>query len=82
MPHLETAYQASIAPGTTVTHGVAETPGLGADSDDLLDVLYDWDRVPVPRSLREFTARRANISSPLDVSGVWRFREMLRLLTT
>ncbi|MBL8851170.1 MAG: threonine synthase [Planctomycetaceae bacterium] len=43
----------------------------------MFDVLYDWDRVPVPRSLREFTARRANIGSPLDLSGVWRFRELL-----
>ena len=77
MPHTETAYQASIAPDTTVTHGVTETPELRADSDDLLDVLYDWDRVPLPRSVREFTARRANVGNPLDVSGVWRFRELL-----
>jgi threonine synthase len=35
------------------------------------------DHVPVPRSLREFTARRANAGNPLDVSGVWRFRELL-----
>ena len=77
MPQTETAYQASIAPDATVTHGVTETPELRAGSDLLHDVLYDWDRVELPRSLREFSARRANIGSPLDVSGVWRFRELL-----
>lgn len=56
---------------------MTETHAVRADSDDLLDVRYDWDRVPVPRSLREFSDRRANVTSPLDLSGVWRFRELL-----
>jgi threonine synthase len=40
-------------------------------------VSYDWDRVPVPKSLREFEPRWGNRRNPLDFSGVWRFRELL-----
>ncbi len=43
----------------------------------LLDVTYDWDRVRVPGSLREFEARWSTRNQPLDFSGVWRFRELL-----
>ncbi|MCH7689132.1 MAG: threonine synthase [Planctomycetes bacterium] len=43
----------------------------------MLDVNYEWDRIPVPDSLREFEARWANRRHPLDFSGVWRFRELL-----
>jgi threonine synthase len=77
MPIAEIAYQTSINPSLTDSYSVGEAQALRADSDDLLDVRYDWDRVKIPRSLREFTARRANASNPLDFSGVWRFRELL-----
>jgi threonine synthase len=43
----------------------------------LLDVRYDWDRIPVPASLRDFEDRWQNRRNPLDFSGVWRFRELL-----
>ncbi len=38
---------------------------------------YDWDRVAVPGSLREFEGRWSTRRNPLDFSGVWRFRELL-----
>ena len=43
----------------------------------LLDIQYDWDRIPVPGSLREFEERWTSRRNPLDYSGVWRFRELL-----
>jgi threonine synthase len=43
----------------------------------LLDVNYEWDRIPVPNSLSDFEARWVNRRHPLDFSGVWRFRELL-----
>ena len=46
-------------------------------SHDLLDVQYEWDKLPVPSSLREFEERWGNRRQPLDFSGVWRFRELL-----
>lgn len=44
---------------------------------DLLDVAYEWDRLPVPRSLKDFEARWAHRDHPLNFSGVWRFRDLL-----
>src|SRR5438552_15003644 len=43
----------------------------------LLDVAYDWDRLSPPKSLRDFEARWAQRTDPLDFSGVWRFRDLL-----
>ncbi|MBL8819559.1 MAG: threonine synthase [Planctomyces sp.] len=47
----------------------------------LLDVCYNWDQVPVPRSLREFEKRWLSRLNPVDFSGVWRFRELLPFAT-
>lgn len=46
-------------------------------TNELLDIEYDWNRVPVPASLREFERRWTTRRNPLDFSGVWRFRELL-----
>ncbi|MCA9027412.1 MAG: threonine synthase [Planctomycetaceae bacterium] len=43
----------------------------------MLDVQYEWDKLPVPSSLREFERRWSSRRNPLDFSGVWRFRELL-----
>ncbi len=43
----------------------------------LLDVAYDWNKLPVPDSLRDFEKLWARRSDPLCVSGVWRFRSLL-----
>jgi len=45
----------------------------------LLDVAYDWNRLPPPSSLKAFEARWAERSNPLNFSGVWRFRDLLPL---
>ena len=73
----DVAYQVSISPGESPTYGVDETLTLCPETNDLLDVQYDWDRVPVPSSLREFEKRWSTRLNPLDFSGVWRFRELL-----
>ena len=44
---------------------------------NLLDVAYDWDRLPLPRSLADFEAKWADRANRLSFSGVWRFRELL-----
>ena len=33
----------------------------------LLDVAYDWDRLPPPKSLREFEAKWADRTDPLEL---------------
>jgi len=71
------AFQACIAPGCGERHAVDEAHVACSKCGALLDVNYEWDRVPVPKSLREFEARWSNRRNPLDFSGVWRFRELL-----
>ncbi|MFG0297792.1 MAG: threonine synthase, partial [Maioricimonas sp. JB045] len=71
------AFQRSIAPDCDTTYGVDQTLTVCPESNDLLDVRYDWDRLPVPTSLKEFEAAWANRGNPLDFSGVWRFRRLL-----
>ena len=73
----DVAFQTCISPdcGTKVpvSQLLLRCPRCGS----LLDVAYDWDRVPVPGALREFEARWGNRRNRLDYSGVWRFRELL-----
>ncbi|NQU76791.1 MAG: pyridoxal-phosphate dependent enzyme, partial [Planctomycetes bacterium] len=73
----ESAYQQCMNVRCQATFGVDEVwfacPRCGA----LLDIRYDWDKVPVPARLADFARRWASRTNPLDFSGVWRFRELL-----
>lgn len=73
----EFAHQRCMAPLCGASFAVEETLTACPDCGSLLDVVYDWNQVPVPKSLREFEARWANRHNPLDYSGVWRFRDLL-----
>ena len=70
------AFQRCINPRCGKTVDLSDTsfrcPGCGG----LRDVAYDWDRLPVPKSLKHFEAKWANRHDPLDFSGVWRFRDL------
>jgi len=78
MPALsDIAFQTSISPDCAETFDVSQVLSACPTSHDLLDIEYDWNRVPVPASLKEFEKRWANRHNPLDFSGVWRFRELL-----
>ncbi|MFI4912459.1 MAG: threonine synthase [Sedimentisphaeraceae bacterium JB056] len=44
---------------------------------DLLDILYDWDKMELPSKMSDFGKRWATRNNRLDFSGVWRFRDML-----
>lgn len=70
------AYQSCLSPDNTETYSVSETIVSGPNGD-LIDINYDWDRLEVPSSLKEFEARWQNRTNPLDYSGVWRFRNLL-----
>ena len=72
----ELAYQSSLSPNNDATYSIGETVLYGPGGD-LLDISYDWDRVEVPSSMKEFERRWQNRRNPLDYSGVWRFRELL-----
>ncbi|WP_339745590.1 threonine synthase [uncultured Rubinisphaera sp.] len=62
-------------PENTETYSLSEVRTNGTNGD-LLDIRYDWDKIPVPSSLKEFETRWSTRNNPLDYSGVWRFREL------
>ena len=65
----EYAYQTSISPECRATYSVDQTLTVCPESHDLLDVQYEWDKLPVPSSLNEFEARWATRRNPLDARG-------------
>lgn len=70
------AFQRCINPRCGATVDLADTRFACPACGGLLDVAYDWDRLPVPKSLKHFEAKWSNRHDPLDFSGVWRFREL------
>ena len=70
-------FQRCINPNCGATCGVDEVLFACRECGDLLDVVYDWARLDVPKSLDGFEQRRAARSKRLDRSGLWRFRELL-----
>ena len=73
----EHAFQICIAKGCRATFGIEEVLQRCPKCGNLLDVSYDWDRLRVPKRLPDFEKHRAKYMSPLEASGVWRFRQLL-----
>ena len=73
----DSAFQICINPDCRSTFSVDETLVACPECGSLLDIGYEWDRLPVPSSLNELEARWTNRRDPLDFSGVWRFRQLL-----
>lgn len=70
-------YQKCINPSCGAEFDVSEVLVKCPKCGELLDIMYNWDKIPVPKSLSEFGKRWATRDNPLDRSGVWRFRELL-----
>jgi hypothetical protein len=73
----ELAFQRCIDPGCLAMSPLDSTRFTCPRCGGLMDVAYDWPRLPVPKSLRDFEAKGSRRSDPLCVSGVWRFIELL-----
>jgi len=73
----EKAFQRCISASCGATFDVGEVLVACPRCGDLLDVVYDWSKCNPPGGLAEFQRRWANRNRPLDLSGVWRFRELL-----
>jgi len=75
------AYQKCINPFCGATYDVGETKVGCTVCGSLLDILYDWSKLPVPKALSYFEHRWAtkgtDAAGRADFSGVWRFRELL-----
>ena len=76
-PPTDLAYQRCLNPACGATLSVEQVAFACPECGDLIDVVYDWDRVPVPRRLSDFQAKWSDRLDPLNFSGVWRFRELL-----
>jgi threonine synthase len=77
MQSSEKAFQCCINPQCGARFSVAEVLSACPACGELLDVDYEWDKLPVPNSLRDFEARWSRRNEPLEFSGVWRFRQLL-----
>jgi threonine synthase len=66
-----------MSPACGATYGIDQVLVACTRCGSLLDVQYEWDRLPTPRSLGEFEAKWARRSDPYCFSGVWRFYELL-----
>lgn len=71
------AHQKCISPKCGATYGVDEVHVECPRCGDLLDVIYDWDRLEVPSTLRHFEEMWGQRHTPYRFSGVWRFHELL-----
>ncbi|HSU65832.1 MAG TPA: threonine synthase [Tepidisphaeraceae bacterium] len=77
----EAAFQQCIDPSCGTTYAIDEIKVSCERCGSLLDIRYDWARLPTPRSLSFFEHRwntkGTGTAGKLDFSGVWRFREMM-----
>ena len=71
------AYQKCINPKCQSQFDCGQSMFNCPDCGDLLDVLYDWDKITVPEKMSDFGKRWATRNNRLDFSGVWRFRDLL-----
>lgn len=73
----DSSYQQCINQQCKAVFGIEQSLFACPQCGDLLDVLYDWDKIEVPGSMSWFQKRWATRNNKLDFSGVWRFRELL-----
>ena len=72
-----TVFQQCISPACKATYSVDEIRVACDKCGDLLDVVYQWDRLRVPGSLDEFEKKWQRRHEPHCFSGVWRFHDLL-----
>jgi threonine synthase len=74
--NLDLAFQRCLSPTCGATYDVGQALVSCEKCGSLLDVVYDWDRLPVPDSLSFFEKKWSRRNDPLCRSGVWRFHEL------
>lgn len=76
----DAAFQQCINPACSKTFGIDQVLVSCPACQSLLDIRYDWARLPVPKSLNFFehrwSTKGTSTAGRLDFSGVWRFREL------
>ncbi|MHC4178256.1 MAG: threonine synthase [Planctomycetota bacterium] len=77
MPQTDPAFQQCISPACRATYSIDEVRVACQKCGDLLDVVYDWERLRVTDSLRAFEQKWSRRGDPHCFSGVWRFHDLL-----
>jgi threonine synthase len=82
----DAAFQQCINPACNATYAIDDVRVSCGNCSSLLDVRYDWSKLPLPRSLSFFEHRWSTKGTGgkgrLDFSGVWRFRELMPFYRT
>ena len=77
----EVAFQQCMTPDCGATYGLGEVLYACRRCGALLDIRYDWSRCTAPKSFSIFESRwhtpGRSTEARADLSGVWRFRELL-----
>lgn len=73
----DVAFQKCINSSCGATYNVREVLVACPECGDLLDVMYDWDRLAPPTSWEFFERKWSRRREPLCFSGVWRFHDLL-----
>lgn len=71
------AFQRCINAACRATFDLGQTLVACPKCGSLLDVDYDWDRLPLPATLPEIADRDLAAPEPTRSSGVWRFHRLL-----
>lgn len=71
------AYQQCIRPECGKRYALGDALVECAACGGLLDIGYEWDRLPVPGKLSEFEKFWSRRGDPLAFSGIWRFYDLL-----
>lgn len=69
--------QRCLSPDCGASFGVDEVHFGCPKCGELLDVEYEWDKLPVPERLSDFEAYWTQRGDPVRFSGVWRFHDLL-----
>src|SRR5690242_19575790 len=82
----DAAFQQCINPACASTFAVEDVRVSCGKCGSLLDIKYDWNKLPVPKNLNFFehrwSTKGTGTEGRLDFSGVWRFRELMPFYRT
>lgn len=77
IPATSRAYQRCISASCSATYAIDEIRTACDQCGSLLDVAYDWNRLPAPKSLSALEQKWSRRNDPYCFSGVWRFHDLL-----
>ena len=82
----DAAFQRCINPACGASYAIEQTKVACTTCGNLLDICYDWSRLPRIKNLSYFehrwSTKGTDVEGRADFSGVWRFRELLPFYRT